>query len=102
MKTLKFLALALSMTWVATAHAQQGNAQRNNNNGLLPLPEGISRLIAVDAQNSLPRRKRWRKWRAAPIFRHSRAPRLRGRHRALVRRRSDSHRALCLALFQSE
>ena len=53
MKTIKFLALALSMSFATTAYAQQNNAQRNNNAGLLPLPQGISRLIAVDAQNTL-------------------------------------------------
>ena len=52
MKTIKFLALALSLSFAATAHAQQGNGQRNSD-GLLTLPPGISRLIAVDAQNTL-------------------------------------------------
>ena len=53
MKTIKFLVLALSMSFATTAHAQQGNGQRNNNAGLLPLPPGIARIIAVDAQNTL-------------------------------------------------
>ena len=50
MKIIKLSALVLALS--ATAHAQQGNTQRNNN-GLLALPPGISQLIAVDAHNSL-------------------------------------------------
>lgn len=53
MKIIKLAALVLPLILSATAHAQQGNAQRNNNAGLLPLPPGIARVIAVDAQNSL-------------------------------------------------
>ena len=48
MKTVKFFAFALSLSCLATAHAQQ-----NRSSGVLPLPPGISRLIAVDAQNTL-------------------------------------------------
>lgn len=52
MKTVNFFAFALSFSCalpcLTTAHAQQ-----NRNDGLLPLPPGIARLIAVDAQNIL-------------------------------------------------